>query len=286
MINPVRLSIREIIRKHSVFLIDNFGVLKTASGLIAGTAETIREIKAQGKRAIILSNTASEPPEDIQRSLKQRQVDLELENIITSGMVLKPHFQANDLVGANIFNVGNQGGADYITQAGGVVLAHQRVLDTPQLVKAVVITRQELEHGADNLIPTALINAAINILRYRPEVQGIIANPDLTAPVKETEVRMAAGALGFIIEACSGRLLARLGKPYLPIYELAFSLVPDVPKEQILMIDDSLEYGIRGARNAGIKSLLVMTGNTRTEEQIRQSPDQPDFVADSFSLAA
>ena len=228
MINPVRLSIREIIRKHSVFLIDNFGVLKTASGLIAGTAETIREIKAQGKRAIILSNTASEPPEDIQRSLKQRQVDLELENIITSGMVLKPHFQANDLVGANIFNVGNQGGADYITQAG------------------------------------ALINAAINILRYRPEVQGIIANPDLTAPVKETEVRMAAGALGFIIEACSGRLLARLGKPYLPIYELAFSLVPDVPKEQILMIDDSLEYGIRGARNAGIKSLLVMTGNTRT----------------------
>jgi len=276
--------VREIIRKHQVFFVDLFGVLKTNQGPIPGTAETIREIKEQGKRVIIVSNTASDPPEDIQGYLKQRGVEFELRDVVTSGMVLEPYFRTSHLVGSNVFNLGNPEGANYIQKAGGIVLDHQVVLASPEEVAAVVVTRHALTRTNNELLPTALINAAINILKYGSGVHGVIANPDLTVPQDENSVRIGPGALGAIIEQCAGKIMAKLGKPYAPIFELALSLVPEVPKEQIVMVGDSLEYDVLGASMIGIHSLLVMSGNTRTEAQITAYPVRPDYIAAAFCL--
>ncbi|OGC04314.1 hypothetical protein A2276_06920 [candidate division WOR-1 bacterium RIFOXYA12_FULL_43_27] len=276
----------QIISRHDVFLVDNYGVLKTASGPIAGTNKIIRAIQDQGKRAILLSNTASESPRHIQQDLETKGVYLEEKDIVTSGMVLKPYFSQHGLVGKRIFNLGNDGGAEYIRNAGGSVLSREAVLADKKLAEVVVVTRHKLTAESANLIPAALIEAAINILRYGPEVQGIIANPDKTVPLNNAEVRLGPGSMGLIVEACSERLLVWLGKPHRPIYDFAFSLVPDVPKERILMVDDSLEYGIQGACNAGIQSLLVLTGNTTNQEQIKRSPFKPNYVAGSFTLDA
>lgn len=279
-----RVPIRELIKRFDLFLLDNWGVLTRGKESIAGTAETIKEIQMQGKRVMLLSNTASEPPEDIQQTLKNRGIELGLDNIVTSGMVLTPYFAEHGLVNADIFNLGNTGGAEYIERAGGIVLDHKVVLATPSEVAAVVVTRQGLKSGLTEFMPRELIEAAVNILMYGPGVQGIIANPDKTVPREGGKVGVAGGALGALLEACSQREMVKLGKPYMPIYDLALSLVPNVPRDRIIMVDDSLEYGILGAHNAGIKSLVVMTGNTKTDDQIRVFPVQPDFVADAFRL--
>jgi len=60
--------------------------------------------------------------------------------------------------------------------------------------------------------------------------------------------------------------------------------LPSVRKDEILMVGDSLDYDIEGAHGAGIHSLLVLSGNTKSIEEARSAEKQPDFIADDFVL--
>ena len=71
---PARLPVRRIIEQHRVFLIDNFGVLRNSSSPIVGVGDTIREIQSQGKRAIILTNTANYSPGQVAKNLGDWQL--------------------------------------------------------------------------------------------------------------------------------------------------------------------------------------------------------------------
>jgi ribonucleotide monophosphatase NagD (HAD superfamily) len=70
-----------------------------------------------------------------------------------------------------------------------------------------------------------------------------------------------------------------IGKPFLPIYEYALSLLGDIPRNRICMIGDSLETDMQGAQNAGIGKVLVCSGNTR---EIPRGADI-DFLLESLA---
>ena len=53
------------------------------------------------------------------------------------------------------------------------------------------------------------------------------------------------------------------GKPHIEIYNELLKTIPNVSKDLILMIGDTLDTDILGANRAGIHSALVMTGNSR-----------------------
>ena len=143
------------------------------------------------------------------------------------------------------------------------------------------------EHDRSAPISLKLIETAEEAMRRNPQIYGIVGNPDLVAPKKDGFMP-ATGALGKRMEGKSGRKMTWLGKPFSPIYELALSLpqMRGIPREQFLMLDDSTETGIRGANQMGMKSALVMTGNTTFEHLAEKkdfpSDDVPDFVLEGF----
>jgi HAD superfamily hydrolase (TIGR01450 family) len=285
---PAVITVQEAITRHRVFLIDNFGVLRTSSGPIPGVGKALKEIQAQGKRAIVLTNTANSLPEQLADDISHMHgLKFSPADVVTSGMALKPYFVEKELVGKHILTVGNVGTVNYVVNAGGRVLGTVDIFNRLNEIEGVVIGWYPTFGGTNPinfLISNEQIQAAINALRLSKGLPGVIANTDVTVPYDARRVIYGCGALGNLIEQCAGRPLDRLGKPYRPIYDFAFSLVPGVNKDEILMVGDSLEYDVLGARNAGIKSLLVMTGNTRTLQEINAATFQPDYIAPAFTL--
>ncbi|MBW1999071.1 MAG: HAD-IIA family hydrolase [Deltaproteobacteria bacterium] len=92
-------------------------------------------------------------------------------------------------------------------------------------------------------------------------------------------VELTVGAYGKMLEDASGVKATYIGKPSPYIYEMALNKM-GLKREEVLMVGDRVETDILGARNAGIKSVLVKTGEYRPGHLRRGI--QPDFIIDSI----
>ena len=91
-------------------------------------------------------------------------------------------------------------------------------------------------------------------------VPMICANPDVTV-ARGNRIIPCAGAIAALYEQLGGRVIYA-GKPYLRIYERAFAMIADVRRrpialDAVLAIGDGINTDIRGALNAGLRSVLV-----------------------------
>lgn len=108
----------------------------------------------------------------------------------------------------------------------------------------------------------------------------ICANPDKTV-LRGGKLIYCAGAVAAAYEALGGDV-HYAGKPYLPIYEAAsacaarfLGATPD--RSQILAIGDGIATDIRGASNAGLRSLFIAGGL-----HVAAHEDLSDAVEDLF----
>lgn len=281
-------TVGDILRSHRAFLIDNYGVLCRSNGAIPGVERSFAQIRRHGHHPLLLSNTANLSPGNLQQQLGNQGIPFSEGDIITSGRVLTPYFVEKALKGKRMLYLGNEVTADYVRQAGGIILDNTNIFKRQDEIEAVVVGWLPVVPDGSRFfgpINLEIVNAAINVLRMRSDIRGVIANPDTLVPYGDVHVVLGIGAIGKLIEECSGRILDRIGKPFKPIYDFAFSLIPDVPKEEALMVGDSLEFDILGAKNVGIKSLLVLSGNTSLAD-LAKSELKPDFLAETFTPEA
>jgi HAD superfamily hydrolase (TIGR01459 family) len=91
----------------------------------------------------------------------------------------------------------------------------------------------------------------------------ICANPDLTVE-RGAKLVYCAGALAQAYEKFGGSV-AYAGKPYLPIYDIAFETIAklkgrSVEREKMLAIGDGIRTDIAGAAAAGVASVFIASG--------------------------
>ena len=101
-------------------------------------------------------------------------------------------------------------------------------------------------------------------------------NPDKSFPV-EDGTAPGNGAIIAALEAASSQTATCIGKPNSIMFQLAIKRF-NMPNESIAMIGDRLETDILGAKNAGIKSILVLSGITKTSGQANKI--KPDMIFD------
>lgn len=278
-------TVGDVLQNHRAFLIDNWGVLRRGKSTIPGVSRSFDAIRSFGNRPILVSNTATFSVGGLQSEFRLQGIDLAPEEIVTSGMALAPYFAQHELKGKNILVVGNEITNDCVRQAGGIPLLNRNIIEHFQMAAAVVVGwYPAVPPESTNrlgLMSLEVVHAAINALRLNNAVRGVVANADVTYPLDDRITLFGSGALGHLIEECSGRILDYLGKPHEAIYRIAFGRLEGVPRDQIVMVGDSLNYDIQGARNVGIKSLLVLSGNTKLDD-LKRSPLKPDFLAETF----
>ncbi|MGC0372469.1 MAG: hypothetical protein DGJ47_001183, partial [Rickettsiaceae bacterium] len=133
-----------------------------------------------------------------------------------------------------------------------VDIDHEVVEDVKQADCLLITTyRDENEniHEFDGVLKDAADN----------KIFTLCANPDTIIPNKGI-ARYCAGYFSEVIEQYGGKVFYT-GKPKTPIYEYILKKHSDIKPSRILMIGDTFDTDIKGARDAGIHSALVMTGN-------------------------
>jgi len=93
------------------------------------------------------------------------------------------------------------------------------------------------------------------------------------------EVELTVGAYGKMLEDAANITATYIGKPNKLIFEMTLKTM-DIEKNSVLMVGDRVSSDIRGAKNAGIKSVLVKTGEFK--ESDLAGDVQPDYIVDSI----
>ena len=89
------------------------------------------------------------------------------------------------------------------------------------------------------------------------------------------------GAFISALEYASNKSAAVMGKPNANLFKLAVRSW-NVSKSSIYVVGDDLDGDIRGAQNAGMKSILVKTGKFQ-EETLENSKIVPDYIITSIA---
>ena len=125
------------------------------------------------------------------------------------------------------------------------------------------------------------------------DIPFLCANPDHFAHEgNPPRLVVRQGTLAQMLQE-QGASVYFIGKPYSSVYEKALRLFPDLVHPcEVLMVGDTPETDMRGARRMGLATALVTKtgvmreriGEKKPFEVIDQLPhkDQPDYVIDRF----
>ena len=275
-------SFYEIAKDFKVIMLDSYGVVKNHKGLITGIQKTINWIKAEGKTFRLLTNDASRSQNQQKESLAALGLpNIELHEIITSGMMAK-HFLKQKINTGKIAYLGTENSAEYILQSG---LEHISVSDVDlncldEISAFVFLDDEGFDWNTD-------ISKTVNILRKKT-MPVILANSDKFYPVSHNDVAVATGGIAKLVESMLNRKFIHFGKPdsqmFMYAYERLNGELGAIDKKDILMVGDTLETDILGGNKFGVKTMLVLSGNTREEKvylNINATGIIPDYVCRS-----
>ena len=277
-------SFLSVAEKFKAVFLDSYGVIKNYKGLIDGVQDTIAFLREKGIALRIITNDASRSQEQQAESFfKAGLTDIEAHEIITSGMMAKQFLQHKILDG-KIAYLGTENSAQYILQSG---LEHISVkdidLDNTNDISAFVFLDDE---GFDWNVD---INKTVNLLR-RKNIPVIVANSDKLYPVSKNDVSVATGGIAKLVENMLNKKFIHFGKPDSQMFMYAFDELNRFgifQKNEILMVGDTLHTDILGGNKFGVKTTLVLTGNTRADNaelQINASGIIPDFICQSIVI--
>jgi HAD superfamily hydrolase (TIGR01450 family) len=265
----------------AVFL-DSYGVLKNYNGLIDGVQDMVSLLKEKGIYVRVLTNDASRSQEQQVESFARLGLEgLQTHEVITSGMMAK-HFLQHKITEGKIAYLGTENSAHYILQSG---LEHIAVRDidlnnTDDISAFVFLDDEGFDWNTD-------INKTINFLRRR-NIPVIVANSDNLYPVSKNDVSVAVGGIAHLVERMLGRKFIYFGKPDSQMFTYAYNRLKRLApftKKDILMVGDNLHTDILGGNKFGVKTALVLSGNTSessVEQQIMATGIIPDFICRSI----
>ena len=240
-----------IVAGFDAILFDQYGVLHDGRRAFPGAAEAARRARAAGLRAAVLSNSGKPAAANAERLARLGFPRELFDAVVTSGEACRERLAA-DIAAGRVA----EGAAALVVARGGADAALEglplRLATAPEAAALVLIAGREPER----------VTLAQDAARLAPlAAQGVPAfcsNPDVTM-YSEDGPAPGPGALAKAYAAAGGPV-TWFGKPHRPIFETALAALGDPDPARVLMIGDSPEHDIAGARALGCATLLVTEG--------------------------
>jgi len=246
----------------SAFIIDMDGVLYRGSTMVPGAAEFIAFLREQGKKFLLLTNNSSRTPVQYVEKLARMGIEIDEGRIFTSAQATALYLRQKAKPGTRVYVIGMDGIREALT-AEGFVLSEDSKVDFVVVGMDTTVTYEKLKKAA---------------LAIRAGAKFIGTNPDKTLPTEEGLVPGNGAILAAIQTATDVEPLI-IGKPQKPIFEIALARLQSRP-EETAVIGDRLETDILGGLQAGLKTILVLSGAT-DKDLLESSEVQPDWVFES-----
>lgn len=247
-------------------LIDLDGTIWKGNELIPHADEAVAYLRSLGKRIVFVSNRGNWSRRMCHEQLRRFGIAAAEEDIILSSTVtaqfLRKHYPL-----CQVWTLGDEGLREE--------LRHYRVplASVPEEADFLVITLHETMTYRD-------LDLAFRAVHHGARI--IATNIDKTFPSKHGSSIDVAGMVGAIEAATARKVEIVLGKPSCFMVEAALRQLQVLP-DRCLVIGDSVESDIRMGRMYGMKTILVLTGNTkRSQLDMLREKERADYVIDSI----
>lgn len=257
ILHPQGLS--ELLGQIDLVICDLWGVMH--NGITADTAaiDALVQLRAAGKASVFLSN-APRPRYHVRNMLLGMGMPDHLTDLIVTSGGLARDAVRSDYAGAKLYHLGPE--SDHNTVEGlPVDLVHHP--DEADVILATDLDYHDIEKHR-HLLAKA---------RERG-VPLLCANPDRVVHVGE-KLHACAGAVADLYEAMGGPV-RWFGKPVATALHACLheAKLPDIAADRVVMIGDSLQTDIAGAKAASFRSLLIAGGIHRDEWPATESAFQ------------
>ncbi len=246
---------------HS-YLMDMDGVLVREEHAIPGADRFIARLRERELPFLVLTNNSIYTPRDLSARLRAHAIDIGEENIWTSALATA-RFLHDQRPGGTAFVLGEAGLITALHQAGYtmtdnspeyVVLGETRTLSFERLTLA-----------------TQLIREGARFIATNPDATG----PSLRGPIPAT------GSVAALITAATGVRPYFVGKPNPLMMRSALNAI-GAHSETTVMVGDRMDTDIIAGMEAGMETVLVLTGLT-SREQAQREPYRASRVVDSIA---
>jgi HAD superfamily hydrolase (TIGR01457 family) len=243
--------------KDCGFLLDMDGTIYLGDQPLPGALEFIKYLVDSGRPFCFFTNNSSHSRKAYERRLEKMGFVVPSDSILTSGM-------------ATILYLQEQG------------LSRVFLLGTPDL-------EQEFQESGlilDETDPQAVVLGFDRSLRYEKMCQAhrfllhglpyIATNPDLICPTSDGLGIPDCGAMMELFAASTGRRPLIIGKPFPLMAQMAAKLL-SLSTEKLAIVGDRLYTDMEMGRQAGLKTILVLSGETKRHE-LQGVEYMPDLV--------
>ena len=249
----------------SSYILDMDGVVYVGDIPTKGSVDTIKHLKESGKSILFLTNDPRKSPAHYSDKLKNIGIHASPKDVITSGMAIAQHIKEKykGLQNMTAYVIGSNSLRNLIKDIGLRIVNGEKAKFADFVVMG---SHPDFHYNEMKTATLALRNGA----------NFYATNRDPAYPSEEGHVP-ATGAMLASIEVASGKEALVAGKPEKIIFDVALEKEGFKNKENIVMIGDRLDTDILGGKNAGITTILVLSGSTKRED-IKASEVKPDYV--------
>lgn len=244
------------------YLIDMDGVLVRGRTAIPGAQEFIDRLRQRGAKFLIVTNNPMYTPGDLAHRLRSAGLEIPPDRIFTSAMATA-QFLRSQAPGGTAYVIGESGLTSALHETGYIITDHD-----PDYVVLGETMSLNLE----------MITRAIQLVASG--ARFIATNPDPSGPT-ETGIAPACGAVAAMIEKATGRSPLFIGKPA-PLMMRAAMNYLNVHSQNTVMVGDRMDTDIIAGIQAGMETILVLTGVT-ARNQIGRYPYRPTRVVESVA---
>jgi NagD protein len=244
------------------WLTDMDGVLVKEGLAIPGAAEFIARLVEKERRFLVLTNNSIYTPRDLAARLARSGLDVPEEAIWTSALAT-----------ADFLADQSPGGTAYVLGEAGLTTALHDVGYTLTDTAPDYVVLGETRTLSFSAVTTA-IRLVLKGARF------IATNPDVTSPSPEGPLP-ATGAAAAMITAATGATPYFVGKPNPMMFRSAMNKI-DAHALSTVMIGDRMDTDVVAGIEAGLETILVLTGST-SAEQVSRFPYRPGRVLPSIA---
>lgn len=238
------------IKDIKCFLLDMDGTFYLGNDLIEGSLDFLDILKEQGKDFLFLTNNSSKNKDAYQKKLARLGCQVDEEKVFTSGEATTIYL--NSIApNAKIFLLGTEFLEDEFKNAGFAL-----VNNTDEIPEYVVL-------GFDTTLTYEKLWKACDFIR--DGIPYIATHPDFNCPLEGGKFMPDIGAMIDFIAASTGKRPHVVGKPNKGIVD-AICNKYGYKKEEMAMVGDRLYTDIKTGSNAGIVSILVLSGESTIED--------------------
>lgn len=258
------------------FIIDMDGVLWHGNVAIDGLVDFFAALRSLAIPFVLATNNAGLTQQQYIDKLAKMGVAVTADEILTSSMAMVSYLvkhQAKDK--RRVFVIGEDGLRLPLIDQGFTLT---------ELYQVNQIDKGIMDQGADIVVSgldrkltwDKLATATLNI---KAGAQFYATNADTTLPTELGEVMGNGGTIA-ALEAATGVKAISIGKPEPILYQQALTIL-GTRAEKTVAIGDRLNTDILGAVNAGLRSVLVLTG-VSSEKDIEDVDYQPTWILDDI----